>query len=105
MGTTVVFCRPFVLNGFERVEPAGSYFVETEEESIDDVSLSAWRRVATIMHVTQDGATEYRRIDPDDLTKALSRDQAQIELPGAAQIRLDAARHRNSVRLMHRRKF
>ena len=103
--TTVVFGRPFVLNGFERLEPAGSYIVETEEESIDDVSSAAWRRVATIMHVTRAGATEYRRIDPGDLVKALARDEAQQESPAATQIRVDAARHRNSVRLTRRKKF
>lgn len=102
---TVEFRRPFMLNGFEQIEPAGSYLVETEEESIDDVSMPVWRRMATIMHVTRGGATEYRRIDPIDLAKALSRDHAQEETPVAAQHRLEAVRRRNSSRLAHRKKF
>ena len=60
----VTFRRPFVLDGFERVEPAGTYTVDTEEESLDEVSFPVWKRLATVMHITHDGATEYVRIDP-----------------------------------------
>src|SRR6185437_6792974 len=71
----VTFRRPFVLDGFDRVEPAGTYTVDTEEETIDDVSFAVWKRCATVMHIVRDGATEYVRIDPEDLLKALSRDE------------------------------
>lgn len=101
---SVTFRRPFVLDGFDRVEPAGTYTVDTEEETIDDVSFAVWKRCATVMHIVRDGATEYVRIDPEDLLKALSRDEAQDD-PVAAQTRLDASRQRNMTRLARRKKF
>ncbi len=42
--------RPFVLPGVDGLQPAGTYDVDTDEESIDDVSFLAWRRVATMIH-------------------------------------------------------
>ncbi len=102
---TVVFSRPFVLPGFERVAPAGSYLVETEEEQLDTISQSAWRRLATIMHITYGGATEYVKIDPMDLDKALERDEVQQETQTTAQARLDADRRRGGARMARRKKF
>ncbi len=104
LSRTVTFRRPFVLDGFDRVEPAGTYTVDTEDETIDDVSFVAWKRCAPVMHIVRDGATEYVRIDPEDLRKALSRDEAQDE-PDGAQARLDANRQRNTARLARRKKF
>jgi hypothetical protein len=100
----VVFCHPFVLHGFNKIEPAGNYTVETEEESIDDVSFPVWRRLATIMHITGGGVTEYVRIDPEDLRKALLRDSGQAESPSALEARLLAAgRRRGTAGLQVRR--
>lgn len=72
--TQVVFQRPFMLTDFAAAEPAGTYTVETEEESIDDVSFLVWKRLATIMHIVRGGATEYVRIDPVELHEALLHD-------------------------------
>jgi len=104
---TVVFRHPFVLGGFERVEPAGSYLVETEEEEMDGatVAMSAWRRMATIMHIHSAGMTEYVKIDPSDLDKALARDADREEPSVALTARLDAERMKNNARLMRRKKF
>ena len=102
---TVVFSRPFVLPGFERVEPAGSYLVETEEEQLDTFTQSAWRRLATIMHITRGGATEYVKIDPMDLDKALARDEVQQETQASAQARLDADRRKAGARTARRKRF
>lgn len=102
----VVFRRPFVLHGFDRVEPAGTYKVETEEESIDDVSFLVWRRMATVIHIMRGGATEYVRIDPEDLRKALARDSGSEESPDAVEARLRAAqRPRGSIGRGSRRKI
>lgn len=102
----VTFRRPFVLHGFDKIEPAGTYKVETEEESIDDVSFPVWKRLATVMHVTRGGATEYVRIDPEDLRKALARDSGKEEPPEATEARLQAAqRPRLNTKLVSRRKF
>ncbi len=105
LSRTVTFRRPFVLDGFERVEPAGTYTVDTEEETIDEVSFAVWKRCATVMHVTHDGATEYVRIDPEDLRKALARDEGSEEPDGAVQAQLDAGRRRNTARLARRKKY
>jgi len=105
LSQTVVFRRPFVLDGFERVEPAGTYTVDTEEETIDEVSFAVWKRCATVMHIVRDGATEYVRIDPEDLRKALVRDEVVGEPDDAAQARLEAGRRRNTARLAHRKKY
>ena len=95
----VVFTRPFVLSGFEQVEPAGTYLVDTEEESFDELSFLVWKRLATVIHITHGASVEYVRIDPEDLRKALVRDAAQAETGPSAQERLDSARRRNDLRL------
>ena len=80
----VVFRRPFLLSGFESVEPAGSYTVETEEELIEALSFPAWRRIATVMMLTRGGTTECIPVDPDELHEALMRDCAQPDASAAA---------------------
>ena len=104
---TVLFCHPFILSGFERVEPAGSYHVQTEEEEIDGatVAVSAWRRINTVMHIHRTGVTECVTIDPLELEKALTRDAGPEEAPAVLTARLDADRARNNARLMRRRKL
>ncbi len=101
----VTFRRPFVLDGFERVEPAGIYTVETEEETLDDVSFPVWKRNATVMHIVHGAVTEYVRIDPEDLRKAELRDAVEGEPAGAAQALLEAGRTRNNARLARRKKY
>jgi hypothetical protein len=73
----VTFTRPFVLDGFPELLPAGTYTVETEEESLDSMTVVAWRRVSTTLRVRIDGAIECRTIEPDALHEALMRDGAQ----------------------------
>ena len=43
--TTVTFSRPFTLSSVEGQQPAGTYRLETEEEEIDGLSFSAFRRM------------------------------------------------------------
>ena len=105
LSRTVTFRRPFVLEGFERIEPAGVYTVDTEEESLDEVSFPVWKRLATVIHVTHGAATEYVRIDPDDLRKAEERDAAASEPEGAAEALLAANRGRDGSRLARRKKY
>ncbi len=105
LSRTVTFRRPFVLDGFEQVEPAGIYTVDTEEESLDDVSFPVWKRNATVMHIIHGPVTEYVRIGPEDLRKAELRDAAQDEPAGAAQALLEAGRTRNNARLARRKKY
>ena len=74
----VTFRRPFLLSGLESMQAAGIYTIDTEEELIDALSFSAWKRVATVMQVTRGGATEYLPVDPAELSAAQMRDRTQL---------------------------
>lgn len=71
---TVTFTRPFKLDGVDGMQPAGSYQVDTDEESIDSLTFIAWRRVGTTIHLPRDGAVSAYRIDPVDLDVTLLHD-------------------------------
>ena len=73
----VVFLRPFILDGMDAVQPAGTYTVETEEESLDTMLSPAWKRLQTSMIIVKAGQTEYLPISPEQLHEALMRDGAQ----------------------------
>jgi hypothetical protein len=75
--TMVTFVRPFILDGFEQLQPAGSYVVDTEEELIDSLLFPAWKRLSTIIRVSRHGGIEYIPVSPDQLSDALVRDSAQ----------------------------
>ena len=77
LSKTVVFNRPFLLKGIDRMLPAGPYRVVTDEELIDGISFPAYRRVATMIFVPAAPGTssvEMVTIDPLDLQAALDRD-------------------------------
>ena len=92
----VTFRRPFLLSGLADMQPAGTYVVDTEEELIDALSFSAWKRVATAMQLTHGGATEYLPVDPGELSEAQMRDGAQIDAsspsPTSPRSRYEGAR-------------
>ena len=46
---TVTFKHPFRIRGIDRLLPAGSYEVITDEEMIEGLSFAAFRRVATMI--------------------------------------------------------
>ena len=48
---TVTFRHPFQIRGVDRILPAGSYEVITDEEMIEGLSFAAFRRVATMIEV------------------------------------------------------
>ena len=48
---TMVFDTPFRLKGLDRMLPAGSYEILTDEEMIEDLSFASFRRVSTIIKV------------------------------------------------------
>jgi len=77
ISTTVTFVRPFILDGFDEVQRPGSYVVDTEQELIDSPSVTAWKRISTVMQLNRHGGTEYVPVNPDQLSEALSRDGAQ----------------------------
>jgi hypothetical protein len=79
LNETVVFSKPFLLKGVDRMLPAGDYRVVTDEELIEGLSFPVYRRVSTMIFVpaTQGAsAIEMVTIDPLDLREALDRDVA-----------------------------
>ncbi len=70
---TVTFRRPFSLKGVAGELPAGTYAVETDEELIEQLSFTAYQRVATSIRVptgTSGGSYQVFRVDPADLQEA-----------------------------------
>lgn len=76
--STVIFTNPFRLDGFDEMQPAGSYLIETDEELLQGISFPVWRRVSTYMQLQSDpgspGVVQTLTIDPDELAKALKLD-------------------------------
>ncbi len=74
--TTVIFRRPFKLNGMEGEQPAGRYVVETDEELLEGLSFPAYRRVATYLTLPRRAggviSSEMIRIDPVELDAVLA---------------------------------
>lgn len=79
--TVVHFASPFLLPTFETAEPAGDYRVDCDEESIEGVEWTAWRRVAAFIHLPAIGGRstkhEMAPVHPEDLDAALAKDQAR----------------------------
>jgi hypothetical protein len=75
---TVVFSKPFLLKGIDRVLPAGDYRVVTDEELIEEISFPVYRRVSTMIFVPAPthgpASVEMVTIDPVDLHAALDKD-------------------------------
>ena len=76
--TAITFQRPFALDGSDRVYPAGSYRIVTDEELIDGLSFLAYRRVSTMMFVPGSspggGSVEMMVVSPAELEAAQRRD-------------------------------
>ena len=74
----VTFARPFTLKGVDRILPAGSYRVVTDEELIEELSFPVYRRVATMIFVPavshHASSVEMVAIDPQELQAAQERD-------------------------------
>ncbi len=80
----VTFRFPFSLAAIEGPRPAGTYLVETDEEPIELMSQTAFRRVSTtiILPLAAGGASYQRvEIDPAELGVAIQRDLDQIGPP------------------------
>lgn len=80
----VTFQHPFTLGGFDEVLPAGEYRVETDEELLEGVSFSAYRRVRTLVHLHARPTNPGPRVltvDQAELDTALSRDRVPGRTP------------------------
>jgi hypothetical protein len=80
---SVQFNKSFRLNGVDSALPAGTYLVETDEESIAEISFPTYRRVRTTITVPINKAHtqvwQVFTIDPLDLEDALNRDLSEVE--------------------------
>jgi hypothetical protein len=78
--TSVIFSKPFSLDGVDGAQPAGTYGIETIEEALDTPSSLAYRRVSTTIELPAMGEMNFMRqlitIDPRELEAALARDKA-----------------------------
>lgn len=72
----VTFTRPFILDGFNRMQPAGSYIVKTEEEEIGSASVPAYRHVTSVFILNEERSRKHFPFDPQDLIEALERDRS-----------------------------
>ena len=81
----VTFRRPFLLNCFEALQPAGAYTVDTDEEMVDALTYPAWRRTGTTIHLFRAGAMEFVTVDPEELSRALLRDGAESDIAAGAE--------------------
>jgi hypothetical protein len=76
--TTLVFQRPFAIQGADGMQPAGTYTVETEEELLDGLSFRAYRRVSTTITrqaVRAGAAVQALSVDPRDLAEVHAEDR------------------------------
>jgi len=75
--STLVFARPFSVNGEARRQPAGTYMVETDEELLEGLSFPAYRRIATTITLRSAPAgavVQALTVDPADLVRAQDAD-------------------------------
>ena len=73
----VTFHQPFSLKGVEGKLPAGTYIVETDEELLEQLSFTAYHRVATSIRVPTGGNSyQMLRVDPAELDAAEKQDAA-----------------------------
>jgi hypothetical protein len=63
--------RSFRLDGFANAHPPGEYRVDREEELIEGLSWTAWRRIGTFIHLPAIGirssAQQMVRVDPSEI--------------------------------------
>ncbi|MBR0706287.1 MULTISPECIES: hypothetical protein [Bradyrhizobium] len=74
---TVTFRHPFRIRGIERLLPAGAYEVITDEETIEGLTFSAFRRIATMIMVPAEDvrdSMEMLSIGSVDLANAQAAD-------------------------------
>jgi hypothetical protein len=83
----VTFARPFTLKGVDRILPAGSYRVVTDEELIEELSFPVYRRMSTMIFVPAEShrasSVEMVAVDPRDLQEAEDLDAGTPQAPTA----------------------
>lgn len=71
---TLTFDHPFSLTAVDKVQPAGTYAIDIDEELIEGLSFLAYRRVATTIYLPlvqgNQGSVQAIRVDPQELAAA-----------------------------------
>ena len=72
----VTFVHPFVMAGYNDELSLGSYALFAEDEVLQSLSFTAYRRTSTHLLIKlKNGGSELRPIDHRDLEMALARDR------------------------------
>jgi len=72
--STVTFQRPFTLNRDVGELPPGTYDIEIDEDEIQAIDRTAYRRVAIYLYAENAASTRTIAVTPTDLEAALKRD-------------------------------
>jgi hypothetical protein len=71
---SITFDHPFSLTAVDKLQPAGTYAVDIDEELIEGLSFLAYRRVATTIYLPlvqgNQGSVQAIRVDPQELVAA-----------------------------------
>jgi hypothetical protein len=71
---SITFDHPFSLMAVDKLQPAGTYALDIDEELIEGLSFLAYRRVATTIYLPliqgNYGSVQAIRVDPQELTAA-----------------------------------
>lgn len=83
--TRITFRHPFAIYGYKDILPAGSYRLDVEEESLDGLSFTAFRRKEVVLHLNANpkrpGVSEMLTLDPHEIDAAVNWDRRND--PGA----------------------
>jgi hypothetical protein len=78
---SITFAQPFGVTGVEQEQPAGTYLIETDEELIEGLSFSAYRRTSTRIRLAADprrpGIEEIVEINCPFITARLAAEAAR----------------------------
>lgn len=72
--STAIFQHPFILNRDVGELPPGRYDIESDEEEIQAIDRTAYRRFAIYFYVQNPRSTRTLIVNPADLESALQRD-------------------------------
>jgi hypothetical protein len=75
----VSFKEPFTLRNVDGIQPAGDYSVEVDDELIEGMSCTVYRRVATRLHIPSMSSpqtiTQVVAVNQTELDAALMKDR------------------------------
>jgi hypothetical protein len=78
--STITFKRPFAFRDVGELPP-GSYDIEIDEEEIEAIDRTAYRRVAIRLFVRNPTSTRTIIVSPADFKSALERDLVPADTP------------------------